>query len=78
MAASEYPPELQDVAESLPPLLSLAQACEVLHMSRATFTRIVAARELTTVKRSGGRNAGVLVLRTEVLRYLAERLRRRL
>lgn len=76
MARSSALPEiLHELARELPLTLSKDEVCALLKVSRVTFERAVAARELHVIKRGVGRTCGVIVTRSEVLRWMAERAR---
>lgn len=69
------PAQLTELAEALPLTLTLAQAAECLHVTVRHVQRMIARGELAVIKSPGGRNARVLITRSELLRWLAERSR---
>jgi len=72
--ARAVPAELDDLVKELPITLTKEQAVEVLHITLRQFTRLVQRGDIKIVKTSPGRSGRVLVTRSEVVRFMSERL----
>jgi hypothetical protein len=68
------PESLVELSKELPLTLTKTQAIEVLHVSERTFTRAVARGDLHVVKSSAGRSGRVTITRSEILRWMSERV----
>jgi hypothetical protein len=74
MGTNTLPVELRDIAAELPATLTREHAIEVLHMTERTFSRAVRRGELRIIKTSAGRSGRVIVPRSEILRWMSERM----
>lgn len=70
----QLPESLVELSRELPLTLSKDQAVEVMHISERTFRRAVARGELRIIKSSEGRSGRVIVTRSEILRWMSERV----
>jgi excisionase family DNA binding protein len=67
------PAHLRELAAELPALLTFAQLRDVLQCHTRTLRTIIASGELRYVRRMHSGSARVLIPRSEVIRWLAER-----
>jgi excisionase family DNA binding protein len=74
MNKSPLPPWLEDIRQSLAPLLTVAECAEVLHLSRETVRRHCRAGALQAVQQHTGRGGSpILIPRASVIDWLARR-----
>lgn len=69
------PPELQELATALPLTLSKAELCDLLKLARSTVDRAIELKEIRYVKARPGKAGRVIFPRSEVLRWMSERMR---
>lgn len=72
--SSRIPEALAELARELPLVMTKDQAIQVMHISERTFARIVSRGELKVIKTAAGRSGRVSVTRSEVIRWMAERV----
>ena len=72
-AEPAVPEHLRELADALPVMLTFAAAREVLCTSVRTLRAIVARGELRSVRAMRSGSARVLIPRSEVIRWMAER-----
>lgn len=75
MASGKLPPFLEELAENLPLTMTKCDAARIAQVSESTLARAVRAHELHVVKTSPARCARVIIMRSELLRWMAERAR---
>ena len=69
------PEALTELSKELPLTLSQSEALEVMHVTPRTFRRIVARGEIKVIKASSGDSGRVLIPRSEILRWMSERMK---
>lgn len=70
MSAEPLPEYLEDIARSLPLTLTIEHACEVLHLSRSSVSRLVNSGALHSVRSVASRSSRVIIPRSEIIRWL--------
>jgi hypothetical protein len=65
---------LRELERDLPVTLDAHEACKVLHCSRRTLAKMMAAREIRVIRRVLAGSSRVIIPRCEILRVLAERV----
>jgi excisionase family DNA binding protein len=70
---SQLPPDLADVAKSLPPLLTLREAAEVLRLNERTLRKLIADGVIRARRNVPRGSSRVIVTRYAVIEYLLRR-----
>lgn len=68
------PPELQELAVELPLTLSKTELCDLLKLTRSTVDRAIELKEIRYIKARPGKAGRVIFPRSEVLRWMSERM----